>query len=240
MSYGHLAGVYDRLMEDAPYEEWKRFFLNILDRENIRAARVLELGCGTGEITHRLAGEGFRMTGVDLSEEMLAVASSKKASSVQWMQQDITRLEGFSGYDAVISFCDVVNYVTDEGALESMFHRASLALEENGLFMFDIHAPSYALEVLAGETFAEVYDDLSYIWFCDMDEDIMTHDLTFFVEQNGGYQRFDEEHHQRIYEPGFINQLLQKNGFHTLSVHSDFKMEHGSEGDRIFFVGQKV
>ncbi|SIS36772.1 class I SAM-dependent DNA methyltransferase [Salimicrobium flavidum] len=240
MSYVQLAGVYDRLMEDAPYEEWKQFFMNVLDRENFQAVNVLELGCGTGEITRRLAKEGFQMTGVDLSEEMLAVASRKYDSAIQWMKQDITKLEGFSGFDAVISFCDVVNYITVENDLEDMFHRTNLALEEKGLFVFDIHSPTYALEALSGETFAEVYDDLSYIWFCDAEGTMMTHDLTFFIEENGSYQRFDEEHHQRIYELQTIHSLLGKSGFHILSVHSDFSMDHGSEGDRIFFVCQKV
>ncbi|WP_347862708.1 class I SAM-dependent methyltransferase [Salimicrobium sp. PL1-032A] len=240
MSYEHLAEVYDRLMEDAPYEEWKNFFLSILDRENVRPERVLELGCGTGEITHRLAHAGYRMTGVDLSPEMLSIAAAKENSSVEWIQQDITKLEGFSDYDAVISFCDVVNYITDSEALASMFHETSRALNEKGLFVFDVHSPAYALEQLAGETFAEVYDDLSYIWFCDRDGSDLIHDLTFFVQQEEGYKRFDEEHRQRIYQLEQIQELLINNGFAVSSVHSDFSLDEDTNGERIFFVCRKV
>ncbi|SDI94146.1 class I SAM-dependent DNA methyltransferase [Salimicrobium halophilum] len=240
MSYEHLAEVYDRLMKDAPYEEWETFFRKVLEREQTQTVNVLELGCGTGEITHRLAESGYRMTGVDLSPEMLSIAASKRNTSIQWIQQDITDLQGFSGYDAVISFCDVVNYITDSDGLASMFRHTSQALKGEGLFVFDVQSPSYALEHLAGETFAEVYDDLSYIWFCDRDGDLLTHDLTFFTEDGQRYQRFDEEHQQRIYSLEEISRLLVQNGFRIASVHSDFSLEEGTEGDRIFFVCQKV
>ncbi|SIS52107.1 class I SAM-dependent DNA methyltransferase [Salimicrobium salexigens] len=240
MSYGQLAVVYDRLMEDAPYDEWKAFFLNILSKEEVRAEYVLELGCGTGEITHRLEEEGFKMTGVDMSEEMLAIASSKRNSSIRWVQQDIANLEGLREYGAVISFCDVVNYITEERGLESMFLNAYEALEEGGVFIFDIHSPSHAHKHMSGQTFAEVYDDLSYIWFCDEENDVMTHDLTFFIEHEGVYRRFDEVHHQRIYQPDYIRKALSDAGFEISGVYSDFSLDESEDGDRIFFVCKKV
>lgn len=50
-------------------------------------ARVLEVGCGTGRFLERLAGRGFRCTGLDPSQDMLDVAAAKfPEGAVRWVQ----------------------------------------------------------------------------------------------------------------------------------------------------------
>ena len=44
--YGRFAQVYDRFMEDVPYEEWVTFLKSLLNRVGIEDGLVLELGCG--------------------------------------------------------------------------------------------------------------------------------------------------------------------------------------------------
>ncbi|WP_254434140.1 class I SAM-dependent methyltransferase [Halobacillus sp. Marseille-Q1614] len=242
MSYRQMAQVYDRLMQDAPYEEWVDWTRKMLASYSGHTERILDLGCGTGEITIRLAKKGYDLTGVDLSADMLAIASQKdKGRKVHWSQQDISELEGLTQFDCAVSFCDVINYIPDESRLQSVFSNAYKALNQNGLFLFDVHSIEHILQDLYGQTFAEVYDDMSYIWFCDPGdtEYSMVHDLTFFVHTGQGFERFDETHEQKGYTLETLLNLLEKTGFSIKLVTADFSETPVRKGDRLFFVCQK-
>ena len=72
--YEALAASYDGLTRDIPYEKYLRFFKTLLRRYGVKAATVLDLACGTGSLSVLLAKHGYRVLGVDRSEEMLTVA----------------------------------------------------------------------------------------------------------------------------------------------------------------------
>jgi ubiquinone/menaquinone biosynthesis C-methylase UbiE len=59
------------------------------------AERVLEVACGTGRVTLRLAQEGVDLVGVDLDEEMLTVARPKSEGmpNVGWVRGDMRTLD---------------------------------------------------------------------------------------------------------------------------------------------------
>ncbi|WP_079530338.1 class I SAM-dependent methyltransferase [Halobacillus hunanensis] len=240
MSYQQMAQVYDVLMKDAPYDQWVTWTKQIVQHYHPGAQRILDLGCGTGEITSRLADHGWQLTGVDLSEDMLTMAASKD-QTIQWLRQDITDLKGLHGYDCIVSYCDVMNYITDESSLDAVFKHAYQALSEQGLFLFDVHSVDHIVNDLCGQTFAEVYDDLSYVWFCDPGEEeySMIHDLTFFVRYHKDYQRFDEQHLQQGYHLETLQKAIEKAGFTLQRVTADFSVNPAERGDRLFFVCQK-
>lgn len=246
MAYFHMAAVYDILMKDAPYQEWTDFAVKRFQEHGSQVSTVLDLGCGTGTITRLLASKGFQMTGIDNSETMLTVAqnrASEEGMSIQWMLQDIRELDGFREMDAVVSFCDVLNYITEKAEISQVFKQANRALKNNGLFIFDIHALQYVENNLQGQTFAEIYDDISYIWLCDAGERTgeIYHDLTFFIRERELYERFDETHHQRTFNIEVYSDLLQENGFELINLYGDFSQQPGiSENtNRIFVVAKK-
>ena len=108
-AYTDFADVYDIFMDDTPYEEWADFLAGLMEQygvskpsgeqmresacesENILASErdlVLDLGCGTGTLTELLAGKGYDMIGIDLSQEMLNIAleiREKSGSSVLYL-----------------------------------------------------------------------------------------------------------------------------------------------------------
>src|SRR5699024_1819314 len=87
-----------------------------IETHQLETKNIVDLGCGTGEIAIRLANSGFHITGVDVSSDMLTVAQSKAMQQgvhIPWIHQDMTNLEGFSNTDLFISYCDVMNYITN-------------------------------------------------------------------------------------------------------------------------------
>ncbi|WP_186576469.1 class I SAM-dependent DNA methyltransferase [Aquibacillus kalidii] len=246
MSYQKMAYVYDVLMEDAPYDDWMLFAEQMFKQYGSSVQTVADLGCGTGQLTRRLAKRGYHLLGVDYSSDMLTYAQQAAAEenlSIQWYKQDLRQLEGFHQIDAAISFCDVINYVTDKEDVKQVFQRIHNVLKQGGLFLFDAHSMRHVEENLKGETFAEIYDDLTYVWLCQPGEEEgeVYHELTFFVQDNDRYERFDETHHQRTFSINEYKQWLKEAGFTVRGIYSDFSIEQteANTGERIFFVCQK-
>lgn len=64
--------------------------------------KVLDLGCGTGDLANALYERGVEVVGIDISENMVKQAISKYPH-IQFMVQDVTHLEYTSEFDAVFS-----------------------------------------------------------------------------------------------------------------------------------------
>ena len=97
---------------------------------------------------------------------------------------------------------------------------------------------NYVENYLEGSPFT--YDDgeITYIWHTEEGEyeHSVYHQITFFVaNEDGTYDRFDEEHFQRTFPIDFYKQLLQQIGFQYIEVTADFTKERPTEeSSRIF------
>src|SRR5580658_9482033 len=82
---------------------WTRPFLAPLREAGVRT--VLELGCGTGNDTARLAGEGYAVTAADLAGEAIGQARARFGSVATFLVADMTQRLPFpdGDFDAVMS-----------------------------------------------------------------------------------------------------------------------------------------
>ena len=79
-AYGAFAEVYDLLMDDFDYPAWAQYYLKLLETAGVQPKTMAECACGTGSMTIPFAEAGIRVTGVDLSGEMLEIAAGKGAA----------------------------------------------------------------------------------------------------------------------------------------------------------------
>ena len=166
-AYGEFALFYDQLMQDAPYERWMAWFEEALERYQLQPRHIADLGCGTGTLSHAFFEQGFKVTGVDLSEEMLAIAESKReghSPRLRFLCQDLRDLYLPEPCDIAVSFCDSLNYLTEADDLRAVFARTKAALRPGGVFLFDVHSVYKLREKLGQNVFYEVGDEVSYIW----------------------------------------------------------------------------
>lgn len=72
-------------------------------------ARLLDVGCGTGRHAIELAKRGYRVTGLDLSEGMLAVAQAQAEAAgveVEWVHGDAAGFSFAEPFDAALCLCE--------------------------------------------------------------------------------------------------------------------------------------
>lgn len=258
-AYRQFASVYDRLMEDMPYPDWLRFARTCWERYGMPKT-IVDLGCGTGSIAIPLARSGFRVFGIDLSGEMLSIARDKWESSpqqtsstvrsqegsIRWLQQDMRGWELPEPVDAVISFCDCINYLTEKEDVEAAFRATYEGLVPGGVFLFDAHSPRTLARYAEEQPFVLDERDIAYIWTSEFDKERMEieHHLTIFAsegpERQARFVRFEEVHRQRAYEAAWIRGALKRAGFAHIELKADFKWESADErSERLFFIAVK-
>ncbi|WP_330684031.1 class I SAM-dependent DNA methyltransferase [Petrocella sp. FN5] len=247
-SYEQFAMIYDSALNELPYGAWLVYIESIFKKNGLEPNLILDLGCGTGSMTNLMAKKGYEMIGVDLSEDMLAIARDKakeeELEGVMYLNQDMTELDLFGTVDAVISVGDALNYITFEEDLKKTFEKVNLFLNPGGLFIFDMNTVYKFKEVLGNKTYAENHEDYAYIWenYYYEDEAINEYEVNVFIKNEDGlYEKSTEVHHERGYEPKEVIKCLEASGLKFLALYHDNTFEDlKSTTQRMYFVAQEV
>lgn len=247
MTYEGFAYLYDQLMKDVPYEQWVQFIKVQADKYKVEGNTFLDLACGSGELAIRLVEEGYSVTGVDLSSDMLAVAkqkAEKKGYPLFLVEQDMSELQGIGEFDIIGIFCDSLNYLQAEKDVLETFRGVYSHLKQGGLFLFDIHSLYKMNELFLDQTYAYNGEEVSYIWLCFPSEypNSVEHELTFYQLDSNTQQyiRYDELHVQRTFPIEQYKNWLLEVGFEILSITADFTNEApNDQSERVFFTVRK-
>ena len=245
-AYGSFAMVYDLFMDNVDYDGWSDYLRKLLRRYGVEDGLILELGCGTGSMTERLAEAGFDMIGVDCSGEMLEIAQETKCESgldIVYLEQDRRELELYGTVRAVVSVCDSLNYILEDEELVKVFRLVNNYLDPGGIFLFDLNTIDKYRKI-GDTTIAENREEGSFIWdnYYDEDEDINEYQLTIFLREGDGdlYRKYEEVHYQRGYELERIKELLKEAGLEFLDAFEAFT-EHAPDGasERIYIAARE-
>ncbi|HIX28503.1 MAG TPA: class I SAM-dependent methyltransferase [Candidatus Blautia stercoravium] len=248
-SYESFARVYDMFMDNIPYEEWCSYLIKLLKEYGIEDGLVLELGCGTGNVTERLSNAGYDMIGVDNSMDMLEIAMEKKEENkkdILYLLQDMREFELYGTVRAVVSICDSINYITEEEDLSEVFRLVNNYLDPGGIFIFDMNTKYKYAEILGENTIAENREDASFIWdnYYDEEEQINEYDLTLFIPEDCQgevlYRKYEEIHYQRAYELETVKRLLEEAGMEFLAVYDAFTQEEPkADSQRVYMIARE-
>lgn len=203
MAYGEFAKIYDELInEDIDYDNMVQWILDTCNENNINHIDYLDIACGTGNITIRIAKEFKNIYGVDLSEDMLREAFDKfKDAKIKSriICQDMTELSLNHKFDLITSVLDSTNYIIDDGGLEDYFKGVYTHLKDDGIFIFDVNSFYKLSEILGNNIYTYSEEEVFYTWENVFEDGILSMFLTFFVKQGELYERFEEEHIERAY-----------------------------------------
>lgn len=234
MSYDALAECYDSFA-GYDYDDISALISSVLYSFNI-SGKVLDLACGTGEVTARLCEFGFDMTGLDLSDNMLLKAEEKcNAKFVKGDMSDFSFKEKFS---AVISTIDGINHLESIDKVKKAFCCVYNCLEAEGLFIFDINSVYKHKEVLSYNSF--IYEEPRYFltWRNEYSE---KHSrvkiiLDLFTRKENGYIRESESFFEYDYSLEDICSVLEEVGFSIIDISGEYEMEEIKDNTERYFI----
>lgn len=243
-AYHALASSYDRLTNDVDYQQTVEFYKKILARENCHPRTAVDLACGTGSVALILAREGLEVTGVDLSEEMLTVASQKALEQKNrpiFVCQPLQELRLPKGVDLAVCALDSLDYILDPKDCREAIARVYKVLNPGGIFIFDVNTPE-KLRAMDGQVFLDEDEDVYCVWRGEFDEasNICSYGMDLFQRQGSVWHRSFEEHREYAYTREQLTGFLKDAGFTNIRVYADRRFDEPAPGEqRIYFSARK-
>lgn len=224
--YDNFAAVYDRLMSDVDYKARTKRLLQLFEEYDRKPELLLDLACGTGGFSNQFALNGTEVIGVDMSEEMLAVArenSSELGTDVLYLCQNAEELDLYGTVDGAICCLDSLNHITDYERLCKAISQVSLFLDKGRLFIFDVNTVFKHKFILADNNFIIEEDGVFCAWQNSTDEETGITDITldFFLEEGEYYKRSSEDFSERPYTEEELRAALQSAGLEILKIYDD-------------------
>ena len=186
---------------------------------DVGGEHVLDLGCGTGVLAEILADRGLRVTGVDLSDEMLVIARRRcraQRSRIEFLQGDVLK-DRFEGpYPVVSASGEIVNHLETERKVARYFANVFRHVQPGGVFVFD---------AIQRATFENNWDDRSYylsgetgdiVQECSWDasRNVGTVEMTGYVKQaRGAYRKVGITLEEYCHDAPFLKSALRAAGF---------------------------
>ena len=243
-AYGALAASYDRLTNDVDYEGWVDFAHTILDKEGLKVRTVADLACGTGSATRLLAQRGYRVTAVDLSEDMLTEAMDKCSDLENlptFVHQNLAQLRLPRAVDMAVCFLDSLDYILNPDDCAAAIRQTYRALNPGGIFIFDVNTPE-KLRAMDGQVFLDEDDDVYCVWRGEFDDEtnICSYGMDLFQREGEVWVRSFEEHQEYAYSVEQLTRFLKDAGFTRIEVWADRQFCAPREGEqRVWFKARK-
>lgn len=240
--YSNFARVYDRWMRNIPYTKWSKRIIEILHSYGINEGIVLDLGCGSGRITRKLADAGYDMIGIDASEDMLfeATEKSKKYEDILFLCQDMREFELYGTVNAIVCCCDTINYLSDTEELTEVFKLVNNYLDPNGLFIFDVKTPAWYDEA---DGLVDARHEKNGDFFCEtfLDEDEFEYHISMYEKDDEEtYRKFEEYHYQKVFTREDIENSLNEAKLSLLEITDDYSKKNPTDkSSRLCFIAKE-
>jgi ubiquinone/menaquinone biosynthesis C-methylase UbiE len=219
-AYDEIAGMYHALWADwylpAALPALEKLFFSQMPT----GARILDVCCGSGHVTKELVRRGYRVTGIDASAKLIALAR-RDLPEVDLRVQDARTLCLESQYDAAISTFDSLNHILTVDDLCRVLAGVHRALEPGGLFVFDMNLEeAYSADLR--QWIVRVRDEEVTMvrgLYDEVTKQAMT-ELIWFVRagRDNCWQQHRSAVEERCYEQSEILRVLEGAGFRQVEV----------------------
>jgi SAM-dependent methyltransferase len=229
--FNEYARYYDLLYRDKDYACEAEYVHKLIQTHAPGARSILNLGCGSGRHDRELEKRGYRITGVDLSEEMLTAARRAAEGSQQlaYHHGDIRTVRLDEKFDVVISLFHVMSYQTTDDDLLAALRTANEHLNPDGLFVFDCWYGPGVLTDRPAVRVKELEDDALQItriaqpvmYPNDNAVDVNFH--VFIRNKDGGQvHEIRETHRMRYLFAPEIRGYSEESGFNVVKLLGEF------------------
>ncbi|NEQ89212.1 MAG: methyltransferase domain-containing protein [Moorea sp. SIO2I5] len=248
--YNILARVLNKMYQvEYSKENWELLYKPLMHNLFLQyipeKARILDLGCGSGQLANHLIKSGYQVTGIDISDQFLVYAR-QNAPGGEFIQGDLRDIEYSPTFNGIFSKGALMVMMSLE-KLEDVLSIVYGALLDNGIFLFDVRreetVKSWGTSLADAEIKTLTIED-DYIWICrstyDPEKKIMHNFFTVFELVNEQWLRADTNFQGKVFSTEEIKTSLEKVGFTKIEIYQEGK-DLGFDGvmDRSIFVCRK-
>lgn len=251
--YDEIAGYYD--LEHQSFTDDVDLFLQFVEAAG---DPVLELGCGTGRIVREIAAAGYRVTGVDASAEMLAIArdmvtADQVDEQVTLVESDFERLVGIPDetFGVAILALDSLLHATSLSAQRRVLECAWRALDPRGQLIVDVFHPTPArlLAMDGGLTFAGSWTsedgsrvDKLIAQSADHGQQLVHTEVWYEITApDRSVRRARSAFDQRWIGSGELLLMLQLAGFQDWRIYGSYELDPlDAHSDRLIVAAEKM
>ena len=221
---------YDLLYQDKDYDAEVEYINSLIQNHTNKVETILDLGCGTGKHDELLCDKGYKIHGVDISEEMLKLARLRRKgreNNLTFSRSDITKLDLGQKFDVIISLFHVISYQKTNSLLDKVFLNVFKHLNDDGLFIFDFwYGPAVLTNLPKKKTKRLKNETIEIIRLTDtkMHADLNTVDVNFDVSiknfKDNNVIKKKEIHQMRYLFDTELEMFCEKYGF---QINKKFK-----------------
>jgi SAM-dependent methyltransferase len=193
---------------------------------------LLDLGCGTGEHLDLLSKAGFRCTGIDISEDMLAVARKRFPSEIEFVRTDMTEIDYSAVFDIVISLFGSFNYMINDSNVIEVLSKVHRALVPGGIGVFEIWNTRPIIKIREKDVdIVSVTDwrgssitrERGFKLRNDRSKTVVEVNYRYRISGPKGTKTMRDRHIMRTFTMGEISHFLTRSGFAARHVYSSFQ-----------------
>lgn len=192
------------------------------------SCEVLDLGCGDGRHSLELTRRGFRVTGLDLSEELLERARRRSADEgldITFIQGDMRDPPAVRAYDLAVNFFTSFGYFREDGENARVLEAISRALRPGGRFLMDYLNREYVISTLvpSDRRNVEGMEVEQRRWITGNPSEAGEHvriNKQVRIREDGAERSYDES--VRMYTLEELETLMDRAGLKVTQTYGDF------------------
>jgi SAM-dependent methyltransferase len=220
-AYTRLAGVYDEVVADPCHSAWAGFLDELFKADGESVTDVLDVCCGTGLLAAELAARGYRVTGVDASEAMLARARRLLGPHATLIHAKLPDLPLETTFDAATCTLDGFTYLAPED-LPPTVGAIARVLRPAGWLVFDAHTDAMMAFTSSRPLVSGEQEGHRFVIIAEVDLDARSCDTRIDVTPDGAASPFSERHRQYFHRDTDIRSALVDGGFEVAAVRDGY------------------
>lgn len=239
-SYNTFARFYDDLTQNVDYEVRSDYISDFFCKYGVKSGKILDLACGTGSLSLLLSNKGYDVTGVDLSDDMLTIASGKANGKIRLLKADMTDIFLDERFNGCVCTLDSINHLVTLDKVKKCFKCVYDLLIPGGIFIFDVNTVYKHNHILSDNSF--IFDEEDY--FLAWDNENLGNNtvrilLDFFVFNGKNYDRYSEDFCEKAYSIDELTSALE--GFEILDIFDEMTYNKPmKDSERIYFVCKRI
>lgn len=220
--YTSLARIYHEMYQSLfNYKEDFSNYHKLLQK--YKCNTILELGCGSGNLSLFFVNAGYNYLGIDISKEMLAIAQ-KTAPDAEFRQGDMRSLQLKERFDAILITGRSFTYMTKNKDVMDTLRTLHTHLNDNGYLIFD----NFNAEIIFTDFKNKLvqtaqYNDKHFKRVSSNSMNLKTGwtwnwKSTYYVTENGETKDVDDSSVLRAFTEDELKLFLTINGFSVLEI----------------------